>query len=68
MIRDMNICVYVCLSVDRFCKYNNITNMQDAVMKLYKCVVEIKIKAEFKDGCVMIHEQVEYDHSLLRHV
>ena len=25
--------------------------MQDAVMKLYRCLVEIKMKAELKNGC-----------------
>lgn len=38
----------VCLSVDRFCKHDGITTVQDAITELYKCVVEIKMKAEFE--------------------
>ena len=35
---------------------SNITVMQDAVTKLYRCVVEIKIKAEFKDRQGLTHD------------
>lgn len=28
----------------------------DAVMKLYRCVVGIKMKAEFEDGCGPTHD------------
>lgn len=37
--------------MDRFCQRNNVTTVQDAVTKLYKCVVEIKMKAHVEDGC-----------------
>ena len=40
----------VCLSVDGFCQYDGVATVQDAVMKLYRCVVDIKIKVEFEKG------------------
>ena len=43
--------LYVCLSLVRFCQSNSIATVQDAVMKLYRCVVEMKMKVEFEDGC-----------------
>ena len=33
-----------------------VTAVQDAVTKLYRCVVEINMKAEFKDGCGLSKE------------
>ena len=42
---------YVCLPVDRFCQYISITTAHDAITKVHRFVVEIKIKAEFKDRC-----------------
>ena len=30
-----------CLSVDRFCHHNSVTTTQDAVMKLWRCVVVV---------------------------
>lgn len=35
------------------CLLTDVVNatVQDAVTKLYSCVVEIKMKAEFEDGC-----------------
>ena len=41
--------VVFCLSVDTFCQHNSMSTVQDTASKLYRCVVEIKIKAEFKD-------------------
>lgn len=40
--------VYMC--VDRCCQCNSITTMQDAVMQLHKCLVEIKLMAELEEG------------------
>ena len=42
-----------CLSVDRFCQHNRITAIHDTVEELHRCVVDIRIKAEFEDGCCM---------------
>lgn len=39
--------MFVCLSVDRF-KRCNVKPQKNAVTKLYRCVINIKIKAEFK--------------------
>ena len=39
------------LSVNRSCQRNNVTAMQDTVMKLYGRVVENKMKDKFVDGC-----------------
>lgn len=36
----------VCVWTD----FVNVIASQDTVMKLHRCVVEIKMKAEFKDG------------------
>ncbi len=41
--------VYVSVYV-RFCLINSVTAVEDEVMTFYRCVVKIKIKAEFKDG------------------
>lgn len=38
------------VSLVRFCQNNSIETIQDAVSKLNRCEVEIKIKAEFEDG------------------
>lgn len=32
------------------CQYNHVANLQDTVTTLYRYVVEIKMKADFKDG------------------
>lgn len=40
----------MCLSMNRFCQHDSVTTVQ-IVTKLYRCVVEITVKAEFKDGC-----------------
>lgn len=45
----------VCLSVDKFCQHYRLTSIQDAVTDIYRCVVEIQIKAEFKDECGLTH-------------
>lgn len=37
---------------------DNFTTLQDAVMKLNRCVVEIKMKFEFEDGRSTTHEHV----------
>lgn len=38
--------MFICPSVDRFCHCDSITTMQDAVLKLYRCVVEVKKKTK----------------------
>ncbi len=38
------------VSVDTFCLQDRITTLQDGVTKLQRCLVEIKMKAEFEDG------------------
>lgn len=35
----------------RFCPHNNVTTVQDRIMKPYRCVEVIKMKAYFEDGC-----------------
>lgn len=35
------------MSLDRFCQRNKVVKHA----KLYRCVVKIKMKAEFEDGC-----------------
>lgn len=40
---------FLCLFVNRFCQYNNVTTLQDAVTTLNRCVVEIKMRAKFED-------------------
>ena len=42
--------VVLCILAD---SVSMITSVQDAVTKLYGCIVELKIKAEFEDGCVV---------------
>lgn len=42
-------CLPVSLQTDF--QRNSLTAVQDAVTKLQKCAVEIKMKAEFADGC-----------------
>lgn len=37
--------------MDRVCRYISITAVHDAITKVHRLVVEIKIKAQFKDGC-----------------
>lgn len=37
-------------SVDRFCQGHSVRAVQDSVMKRYRCVLEIKMKAKFEDG------------------
>lgn len=37
---------FVCLWID-----GSVTTIQDAVLKLYWCIAEIKMKAEFKNAC-----------------
>ena len=46
-------CPYICRSEERFC-HQSIPIAKDTVTKLYGCVAEIKMKAEFEDGCVAI--------------
>ena len=42
----------VCLSVDGyFSHHDNITRAKDQVAKLYRCAADIKMKAEYEDGC-----------------
>ena len=52
----MFICPSVRLLQTDFCQGDGIPSVQDAVMKLDRCVVEIKMKAEFKDGCGLTRE------------
>lgn len=51
-----SVCLSVLLSLDRFCQYDSVTTVQDIVMKLYSCVVEIKASDEFEDRCGLTHE------------
>ena len=39
------------MSVDSFCQRGSFTTVQNAFMKLYSCVVEIKMKAVYENGC-----------------
>lgn len=39
------------MSVDRLCHRQSVATVQDAVTRLYRCVVEMKMKAAFKNGC-----------------
>lgn len=39
----------VYMSVDRFYQRDSVTTVQDAVLNLYRCVVEINTKARFED-------------------
>lgn len=38
------------LPAARHCHRDSIINLQDAVRKLYRCVVDLKMKAELEDG------------------
>lgn len=52
LVRE-SLCLYLCISVRYLwtdCKCDNITAMQDTVVKLYRCVVDIKIKVKFENG------------------
>ena len=42
---DLSVCE------DIFFKHDSTITVQDGVMKPYRCVVEVKMKAEFEDGC-----------------
>lgn len=44
LVSPVSLCV--CVWTD----FVNVIASQDTVMKLHRCVVEIKMKAEFKDG------------------
>lgn len=46
----------VCLWTDFQC--NHVITMHDAVTKLYRCVAEIEMKADIKDGCGLNHEHL----------
>lgn len=43
-----SVCDYLCLSVVRICHRDSITTLQDAVVKVYRCVAGIKMKDEFR--------------------
>lgn len=45
------LCVY--MSVSRFCQHDSVTIVQHTVTKLYRSVVEIKMKAGFENGCCL---------------
>lgn len=49
----LNTLAGVCLSVDN---RDYVTTVKDAVTKLEKCALEIKIRAEFEDGCGTMYE------------
>lgn len=36
---------------DRVCQLDGVKTVKCAITELYSCVVEIKMKAEFEDGC-----------------
>lgn len=37
--------------MDRFCQCHSVTTVQDAATRLYRCVVEITMKAECEHKC-----------------
>lgn len=43
-------CLYVFLSVDRFCQRIDVATMQDRLTKLIRCTVVIKMKTKIEDG------------------
>ena len=40
----------VYMSAARLCHWDSMTTVQDAVTKLYRCVVDMKMKATFQNG------------------
>lgn len=44
------------LSGDRVCQRDSVTTIEDAVLKFHRREVEIRLKAEFKDGGGLTYE------------
>ena len=47
----MHFSIFILTLVDRCCQCDRVTTVQDAVMKLHRCVVQMKMKANWELGC-----------------